>query len=138
MGTILEREERVGAMVRSMSGDIRDAKKRELAMIYGADKHPEEEYRVSCVDWHWSIVTSVTDETLSQMYIQLLYVFYKKGINPSDNEKWKYLMGILLPNEFMKSIRHNTTQVPFLAMLDPTPLYAKEAPMKSLFSDIRM
>jgi hypothetical protein len=118
-----------------MSGDVRDGKKEELLRMYGVkdgDKNPDS-FKVSCASWHWSIVTSVSDKKVAEDLIGLLQTYYMDNEDCNTDEDWLLLMRINIPTEFMETVREQLTQVPQIAMMDPTPLRHKnpnkEAPL---------
>jgi len=120
-----EQEMRVGAMIRSMSGDVRDAFRKQVFELYDADENASSEnctYKESCARWHWLVLVYSHDISEIQDFIDFIQIAFNKRIDLDKDEKWKLLMRLKLPSQFIQKIETGFSQVPRLAIMDQTPL----------------
>lgn len=120
MPDFLKDEQKVGAMLRYISGDIGLAFKAELIKLY--DNTP---IGVECANWHWMIIKYSPNPLMARRYISVLQYCYELDIPPSILPAWKKTMRIVLPEEFMEKMT-SFTQVPQLAIMDETHGERKE------------
>lgn len=116
-----DKESRVGAMTRTMTRDVKDSVKRKIESLY-VDENGElgDGYRKGCAEWHWNVVAYSNDEDIMDTYTALLELFFKRKIDPRENEKWKQLMRRSFSKQFIKKINNLKTQVPIIAVMDDT------------------
>ena len=141
MSTMMEQEVRVGAMIRTMSGEVRDAMKSQIYELYDAKEEAEENeycYKESCARWHWLILVYTDNINDTQELLDFIQVAYDNKINLDEDEDWKKMMRVVLPVEFKKSIKYGFTQVPRLAVLNQTPLRkdSRKPKRKAVFNDL--
>lgn len=112
---------KVGVMTRTMTRDVKDSVKEKINKLY-ADKEGNitEDYRKGCAEWHWNVVAYFNDEDIIDTYTGILELFYRKKIDPNNNEKWKRLMRRTFPQQFIKKMSGLKTQVPIIAIMDDT------------------
>lgn len=114
-----EQEMKVGAMIRSMSRDIKDGMKQKIELLYSDDNgNIDEPYRKSCALWHWNIVAYCKDEKIISDYTGLIEVAFVKKIDLNKSKEWKALMRRVLPIQFVKKVEGFASQVPQLAIMD--------------------
>ena len=122
MPTVLETEMRIGAMIRTMSGDVRDSFRQQVYELYDADEEAKTKtYKEACARWHWNLIVYCDDVDIVNKYIAFIQIAYRKKMDLDNSEIWKQLMRIVLPSQFIKKIE-GLTQVPRLAIMDKTPL----------------
>lgn len=114
-----EQEMKVGAMIRSMSRDIKDGMKQKIELLYSdEDGNLEEPYRKACAEWHWNIVAYCKDEKVINDYTGLIEIAFNKEIDLNKSKSWKAMMRRVLPIQFVKKVEDFASQVPQLAIMD--------------------
>ena len=131
MTTALENEMRVGAMIRTMSGEVRDALKEQVYELYADREGNTEGYRESCARWHWLLLVYSLDMDKAKKFINYIQIAYKKKIDLEKNERWKLFMRMFLPEQAVKQIKQGPyTQVPKLSIINQTPTAYKKKEVK--------
>ncbi len=118
---------RIGAMVRSMSQDIKENYKKHIYDLYADESGNCEGYRSICAKWHWDLIVSGYDMNRIDRYIVIIQRAYQQKIDLDKNETWRTLMRMLLPSQFIKKVRAEFTQIPMLAMMDPSDYDTKKS-----------
>lgn len=130
MGTILETEMRTGAMIRTMSGAVRDALRQELYSMYEDENGNITGYRETCAKWHWLLLVYCKDMDLAKKFILLIQIAFENGEDLDKDEWWKFMMRITLPEQAVRQIKEGEfTQVPKLSIIDQTE-FVKKKPKK--------
>ena len=131
MVTNLENEMRIGAMIRTMSGEVRDHLKDQVYELYADKDGKTEGYRESCARWHWLLLVYSKDMELSKKYIGFIQLAFEKKIDLNKNKKWKLFMRMFLPEQAVKQIKDGPyTQVPKLSIINQTPTAYKDKKKK--------
>ena len=126
MVTNLENEMRVGAMIRRLSGEVRDAMKDQIYELYTDNEGNMEGYRESCARWHWLLLVYSSDLDKARKYIGFIQIAFEKQIDLDKHKAWKLFMRMYLPEEAVKQIKGGAfTQVPKLSIINQTPLAHK-------------
>lgn len=133
MEPLADSDMRIGAMVRSMSQDIKENYKRHIYDLYADEQGNCEGYRAICAKWHWDLIVSGYNMDKIDKYIVIIQKAFAKKIDLDKNETWRILMRILLPSQFIKKVRAEFTQIPMLAMMDPSDYDTKKS--KESYSD---
>lgn len=133
----LENEMRVGAMIRTMSGEMRDDLRDQIYELYADKDGNTEGYRESCARWHWLLLVYSMDLKQANKYVALIQQAFKKQVDLDQNDRWKFMMRMFLPEQAIKQIKNGPfTQVPKLAIINQTPLAyknKKEEKEKAIF-----
>ena len=136
MPSYLEYEMKNSAMIRKMSGEVRDAYKSQIYELFDADENATGEnitYKEACARWHWIIVVYTTNMEEMSEYLDIIELSFDNKINLDEDLKWKRMMRLVLSPQF-KTTMHSFTQVPRLAILNQTPLRkGKEIKTRALF-----
>jgi len=126
MVTNLENEMRIGAMIRRLSGEVRDAMKDQIYELYSDKKGNLSKCGESCARWHWLLLVYSSDLKKARKFIGFIQIAYEKNINLDVNKKWMLFMRMYLPEEAVKQIKGGAfTQVPKLSIINQTPLAHK-------------
>jgi len=120
MTSALDKEAKVGAMLRHMSGDVGVSFKRILDDLYSDEKGEFTDVGRSCAKWHWVVVKYSENPAQMRGYISLIQHAFEYEINLDNSKEWKKLMRIILPEEFISKMK-SFTQVPQIAIMDETP-----------------
>jgi hypothetical protein len=115
----LRDEAKVGAMLRYMTGDVALGIKDLLADLYD-DTKVELDPVKCCAKWHWILVKYATDPVLVRKYISLIEYAKEYGVSLDTLPTWRRTMRIVIPEEFIYTIKSIATQVPRLAVMDDT------------------
>jgi hypothetical protein len=116
----LEKDQgKVGAMLRTMTGDVAKAFQEILKSLYTDDDGKITEVGESCCRWHWTIVKVAPDPYMMRKYVAIIQTAYEYGINLDELSSWKRLIRIILPEEFLSKMK-TYTQVPQIAIMDET------------------
>ena len=139
MVSVIEQEMRIGAMIRTMSGDVRDTFRDQIYDLYADENGKVEGYRESCARWHWILLVYCDNPDAIKEYIDMIQMYYFEGKDPDKDENWRLLMRRVLPYQFILKINTRFTQVPRLAIMDQTPLRYKQDQKNRvpMFSDIK-
>ena len=128
MSSFIRDEEKVGQMLRYLSGDIGIAFKNDMRRLYSYSdsylKGFSEEERAElediserCAEWHWMIVKYAPDPVMTRKFVSILQYCLEYRVRPSELNAWKKLMRIYLPEQFLEKMS-KFTQVPNLAIMD--------------------
>ena len=123
--TGLDKEAKVGAMLRHMSGDVSAAFERTLKDLYRNENGETDEIGESCAKWHWVVVKYASNPMAMRSYISVIQFAFDNSINLDKLKPWKRLMRIILPEEFLKKMS-GFTQVPQIAVMDETQIIKAE------------
>lgn len=108
---------RVGAMLRTMTGDVAESFQDTLKQLYTDDTGGLTEVGESCCRWHWTVVKFSADAYIMRRYVAVIQMAYDAGINLDKLSSWKRLIRIVLPEEFLSKMK-GFTQVPQIAIMD--------------------
>lgn len=122
----LDKEAKVGAMLRHMSGDVSAAFEKTLKDLYRNEKGEIDDLGESCAKWHWVVVKYASEPMQMRNYVSTIQYAFDNGINLDAIPSWKKLMRIILPEEFLKKMG-GFTQVPQIAVMDETKLLRVES-----------
>ena len=118
MSDVLDAEKKVGAMLRTMSGEVSAAFEMILQDLYhisgGKEPTPVE---ISCAKWHWMVVKYSRKPEQMRHYVSIIQHALETNYNLDRSPKWKKLMRVLLPEEFIAKFK-DYTQVPQIAIMD--------------------
>jgi len=117
----LDKEAKVGAMLRHMSGDVSATFERTLKELYKNEKGELDALGESCAKWHWRIVKYAPNPLEVRGYVAMVQYFFENKINPDEFPSWKKLMRIVLPEAFLQKMS-GYTQVPQIAVMDETQI----------------
>ena len=122
------KEMAVTAMTRSMAQSVKNNWKQLMHDLYFKDNNCKD-YKASCEKWHWWLTVSCQDIDEADEYIAIIQNAYTNKINLDEDEDWVMCMRVFLPTQFIRKIEAHFTQVPMLAMMDPSdydPLKTKD------------
>ena len=138
----LEKEMRVGAMIRSISGDVRDSSQETLRGLYMKPGEDEiSEVGEVCAKWHWDLIIYSRNVDNVLDYIMIIQFAFKNDINLDEHPEWatlwRQLMRVVLPTQFIKKVE-TLTQVPRLAVMDKSPSLHKlpQPEKRRMFTEI--
>jgi hypothetical protein len=117
---------KVGAMLRTMTGDVAKAFQETLKQLYTDDDGAVSDVGESCCRWHWTIVKFSPDPYIMRKYVAMIQTAYEYNINLDKLPAWKRLIRIVLPEEFLAKMK-GYTQVPQIAIMDETKLELKRS-----------
>lgn len=117
----LDKEAKVGAMLRHMSGDVAAAFERTLKDLYKDENGENSKLGESCAKWHWMIAKYASDPIAMRGYISTIQLAFEYGINLDEVAAWRKLMRFILPEEFLRKMG-GFTQVPQIAVMDETKI----------------
>lgn len=118
---------KVGAMIRNMSGDIGEEFRTVLKTLYSGADGKISEVGESCCFWHWIVVKYAVNPYMMRKYVAIIQTSYDHKISLNENEEWKKLLRVVLPEEILMKMNEFTTQVPKMAiMLDQKKEEKKE------------
>ena len=131
--SMTEQEIRRHAMIRRMSGDVRDAVRSQIYELYDADESlsfKSQTYKESCARWHWLLIVYAKDPEEVDQYIDFIQIAFSKQMNLDQSNKWKFLMRMTIPTQFIQKIEAGFQPVTRLAIMDQTPLRKNTASNK--------
>lgn len=115
-----------GAMVRQISGEIRDSIREEIFDLYRDKNGDLTGFRESCAEWHWKTVLYIDKEDREDCVAYILDAFQKKK-DLNDDRIWREFMLYKMPSDAVDKIWDGAfTQVPKLALYNQTPLLKKK------------
>ena len=115
--TGIDKEAKVGAMLRHMSGDVSATFANRLKELYSDEKGEVDEIGESCAKWHWVVVKYALDPRDMRAYVSIIQHAFDNRVNLDKLPEWKKLMRIILPEEFITKMA-SFTQVPQIAVMD--------------------
>ena len=110
----LDKEAKVGAMLRHMTADVATGFKEFHKSLYD-----DTVIGLSCAKWHWAIVKYSPEPQAMRGYVSIIQFAYTNKINLDELEEWKKMMRVILPEEFLAKMA-TFTQVPQIAVMDET------------------
>ena len=113
----LDKEAKVGAMLRHMSGDVAIAFKKRLDEWYTGENGELDKVGECCAKWHWTVVKYAPDPLKMRGYVSIIQHAFDNKILLDEIPAWKRLMRIILPEEFLAKMS-GFTQVPQIAVMD--------------------
>jgi hypothetical protein len=116
---------KVGAMLRTMTGDVAKAFQETLKSLYTDDDGNLTSVGESCCRWHWTIVKVSPDPYIMRKYVAIIQTAYEYNINLDKLPSWKRMIRIILPEEFLSKMK-TYTQVPQIAIMDETKILQKK------------
>ncbi|MEF8880165.1 MAG: hypothetical protein V5A64_07240 [Candidatus Thermoplasmatota archaeon] len=120
------REVPEGAMVRQLSGEIRDSIREEILDLYRDKDGNLEGFRESCAEWHWKTVLYIDKEDREDCVAYIISAFQNKR-DLNDDKTWRDYMLYKMPSDAVDKIWDGAfTQVPKLAIYNQTPLLRKK------------
>jgi hypothetical protein len=115
--TVLGKEAKVGAMLRTMTGDMAARLKAIIEELYG-----DTDIGKICAKWHMIVMRYASSMEEARPYTAIILLCHEYNINLDECDEWKRLMRWVLPEEFYKTVDAIGTQVPKLAARDETHL----------------
>lgn len=121
----LDKEYKVGAMIRHLSGDISTAFEKKLKDMYTNGDGELDEIGECCAKWHWTVVKYASNPSAMRDFIAIIQYAFEYKFSLDKSSSWKTLMRTVLPEEFLRKMS-GFTQVPQLAVMDETKLVETE------------
>ena len=115
----LDKEAKVGAMLRHMTGDVAAGFREFHKSLYD-----DTDVGISCAKWHWALVMYSPAPIAMRSYVSMIQIAYTNRVNLDKLEEWRKLMRVILPEEFMAKMSLYS-QVPQIAVMDNTEYKAK-------------
>jgi len=110
--SLLEFEQKMSAMIRTMWGEIRDEFKELIYLTFGADINAEGDnitYKENCAKW-FCILTfygqGKDDDKIESDKGHLRWLLFNKQIDPDTDKIWLLQMQMHLPELFMDKVEH--------------------------------
>lgn len=123
----LEKDQgKVGAMLRTMTGDVGKAFQHTLLQLYTENDGALSEVGEACCRWHWALVKFSPNPYAMRTYVSMIQTAYEYDINLDKLPSWKRLIRIILPEEFLSKMK-GYTQVPQIAIMDEQRVMVKRS-----------